>query len=131
MDEIELKVYDMFFILQLVDVYVLVLEEVNGNCKLFIIIGLLEVQVIKVVMMGYKMFRLLMYDFFLMVIKELGIVLKKVLIYKVKDGVYYFYLFLEKEGEVFKIDLCIFDVIVLVMCCGCFVYIIDEIMESE
>ena len=78
------------------------LEEVNGNRKLPIIIGSLEAQAIKVVMMGYKMPRPLTHDLFLTVTKELGTALKKVLIYKVKDGVYYSYLFLEKEGEVFK-----------------------------
>ncbi|MDR3871599.1 MAG: DUF151 domain-containing protein, partial [Phocaeicola sp.] len=57
--------------------------------------------------------------------------LKKVLIYKVKDGVYYSYLFLEKEGEVFKIDSRTSDAIALAMRCGCPVYTTNEIMESE
>ena len=99
MDEIELKVHDMSSTLQPADAYALVLEEVNGNRKLPIIIGSLEAQAIKVVMMGYKMPRPLTHDLFLTVTKELGTALKKVLIYKVKDGVYYSYLFLEKEGE--------------------------------
>ena len=98
MDEIELKVHDMSSTLQPADAYALVLEEVNGNRKLPIIIGSLEAQAIKVVMMGYKMPRPLTHDLFLTVTKELGTALKKVLIYKVKDGVYYSYLFLEKEG---------------------------------
>ena len=55
MDEIELKVHDMSSTLQPADAYALVLEEVNGNRKLPIIIGSLEAQAIKVVMMGYKM----------------------------------------------------------------------------
>lgn len=49
----------------------------------------------------------------------------------VKDGVYYSYLFLEKEGEVFKIDSRTSDAIALAMRCGCPVYTTDEIMESE
>ena len=96
MDEIELKVHDMSSTLQPADAYALVLEEVNGNRKLPIIIGSLEAQAIKVVMMEYKMPRPLTHDLFLTVTKELGAALKKVLIYKVKDGVYYSYLFLEK-----------------------------------
>ena len=63
--------------------------------------------------------------------KELGTALKKVLIYKVKDGVYYSYLFLEKEGELFKIDSRTSDAIALAMRCGGPVYTTDEIMESE
>ena len=125
MDEIELKVHDMSSTLQPADAYALVLEEVNGNRKLPIIIGSLEAQAIKVVMMGYKMPRPLTHDLFLTVTKELGTALKKVLIYKVKDGVYYSYLFLEKEGEVFKIDSRTSDAIALA------IYTTDEIMESE
>ena len=83
MDEIELKVHDMSSTLQPADAYALVLEEVNGNRKLPIIIGSLEAQAIKVVMMGYKMPRPLTHDLFLTVTKELGTALKKVLIYKV------------------------------------------------
>ena len=131
MDEIELKVHDMSSTLQPADAYALVLEEVNGNRKLPIIIGSLEAQAIKVVMMGYKMPRPLTHDLFLTVTKELGTALKKVLIYKVKDGVYYSYLFLEKEGEVFKIDSRTSDAIALAMHCGCPVYTTNEIMESE
>ena len=128
MDEIELKVHDMSSTLQPADAYALVLEEVNGNRKLPIIIGSLEAQAIKVVMMGYKMPRPLTHDLFLTVTKELGTALKKVLIYKVKDGVYYSYLFLEKEGEVFKIDSRTSDAIALAMRCGCPVYTTDEII---
>ena len=130
MDEIELKVHDMSSTLQPADAYALVLEEVNGNRKLPIIIGSLEAQAIKVVMMEYKMPRPLTHDLFLTVTKELGAALKKVLIYKVKDGVYYSYLFLEKEGEVFKIDSRTSDAIALAMRCGCPVYTTNEIMES-
>ena len=129
MDEIELKVHDMSSTLQPADAYALVLEEVNGNRKLPIIIGSLEAQAIKVVMMEYKMPRPLTHDLFLTVTKELGAALKKVLIYKVKDGVYYSYLFLEKEGEVFKIDSRTSDAIALAMRCGCPVYTTNEIME--
>ena len=131
MDEIELKVHDMSSTLQPADAYALVLEEVNGNRKLPIIIGSLEAQAIKVVMMEYKMPRPLTHDLFLTVTKELGAALKKVLIYKVKDGVYYSYRFLEKVGEVFNIDSRTSDAIALAMRCGCPVYTTNEIMESE
>ena len=131
MDEIELKVHDMSSTLQPADAYALVLEEVNGNRKLPVIIGSLEAQAIKVVMMEDKMPRPLTHDLFLTVIKELGAALKKVLIYKVKDGVYYSYLFLERESETFKIDSRTSDAVALAMRCGCPIYTTDEIMESE
>ena len=101
MDEIELKVHDMSSTLQPADAYALELEEVNGNSKLPNIIGSLEAQAIKVVMIEYKMPRPSTHDVFLTVTKALGAALKHVLIYNVKDGGDCYYLFLEKEGAVF------------------------------
>ncbi len=131
MDEVELKVHDMSSTLQPADAYALVLEEVNGERKLPIIIGAVEAQAIKVEMMEYKPPRPLTHDLFLTLMKEVGIELKKVLIYKVKDGVYYSYLFIDKEGQELKIDSRTSDAIALAMRCGCPIYTTDEIIESE
>jgi len=131
MDEVELKVHDMSSTLQPADAYALVLEEVNGERKLPIIIGAVEAQAIKVEMMEYKPPRPLTHDLFLTLMKEVGIELKKVLIYKVKNGVYYSYLFIDKEGQELKIDSRTSDAIALAMRCGCPIYTTDEIIESE
>lgn len=131
MDEVELKVHDMSSTLQPADAYALVLEEVVGKRKLPIIIGSSEAQAIRVVMMGYKAPRPLTHDLFLTLTKEMGANLKKVLIYKVKDGVYYSYLFVEKEGRQFKIDSRTSDAIALALRCECPIYTTSEIMESE
>lgn len=131
MDEVELKVHDMSSTLQPADAYALVLEEINGNRKLPIIIGSLEAQAIRVVMMGYKTPRPLTHDLFLTLTSEMGAKLKKVLIYKVKDGVYYSYLFIENEGKQIKIDSRTSDAIALAMRCECPIYTTNEIMESE
>lgn len=117
--------------LQPADAYALVLEEVGGDRKLPIIIGALEAQAIKIVMMEYKMPRPLTHDLFLTLLKELGTNLMKVLIYKVKDGVFYSNLFLEKEGKEIKIDSRTSDAIALAMRWGCPIYTTAEIIESE
>lgn len=117
--------------LQPADAYALVLEEVDGDRKLPIIIGALEAQAIKIVMMEYKMPRPLTHDLFLTLLKELGANLKKVLIYKVKDGVFYSYLFLEKDEKEIKIDSRTSDAIALAMRWGCPIYTTAEIIESE
>lgn len=131
MDEVELKVHDMSSTLQPADAYALVLEEVNGTRKLPVIIGSLEAQAIKIVMMEYKMPRPLTHDLLLTVTRELGAALKKVLIYKVKDGVYYSYLFMEKEGKEFKVDSRTSDAIALALRCKCPIFTTAGIMESE
>lgn len=131
MNEVELKVHDMSSTLQPADAYALVLEEVNGHRKLPIIIGALEAQAIKIVMVDYKMPRPMTHDLLLTIMKQLGAVLKKVLIYKVKDGVYYSYLFMEKEGKEFKIDSRTSDAIALALRYKCPICTTAEIMESE
>ena len=104
MDEIELKVHEMSSPLQPVDAYALVLEEVNGNRKLPIIIGSLEAKAIRIKMLDYKLPRPWTHDLFLSLTEQLGVILKKILIYKVEDGIYYSYLFFDKAGEEIKVD---------------------------
>ena len=53
MKEVELKIHDMSNTLYPADAYALVLEEVEGGRKLRIIIGRLEAQAIKMMMMKY------------------------------------------------------------------------------
>ena len=102
MDEIELKLHDMSSTLQPVDAYALVLEEVNGNRKLPVIIGSLEAKAIRIKMLNYKLPRPWTHDLFLSLTRELGVTLKKILIYKVEDGIYYSYLFFDNAGEEIK-----------------------------
>ena len=85
--------------LQPVDAYALVLEEVNGNRKLPVIIGSLEAKAIRIKMLNYKLPRPWTHDLFLSLTRELGVTLKKILIYKVEDGIYYSYLFFDNAGE--------------------------------
>ena len=82
MDEIELKLHDMSSTLQPVDAYALVLEEVNGNRKLPVIIGSLEAKAIRIKMLNYKLPRPWTHDLFLSLTRELGVTLKKILIYR-------------------------------------------------
>lgn len=131
MDEIELKIHDMSSTLQPADAYALVLEEVDGNRKLPIIIGALEAQSIKVVMLGYAVPRPLTHDLFVRLTGQLEAPLRKVLIYKVKDGVYYSYLFFDHHGEVLKIDSRTSDAVALALRYKCPIYTTAEIMENE
>lgn len=115
MDEIELKLHDMSSTLQPVDAYALVLEEVNGNRKLPVIIGSLEAKAIRIKMLNYKLPRPWTHDLFLSLTRELGVTLKKILIYKVEDGIYYSYLFFDNAGEEIKIDSRTSDAVALAL----------------
>ena len=131
MKEVELKIHDMSSTLYPADAYALVLEEVDGGRKLPIIIGHMEAQAIKVMMVKYLPPRPLTHDLFLTVTRQFGIELKKILIYKAKDGVFYSYLYYDKDGEEYKIDSRTSDAIALALRYKCPMYTTADIMETE
>lgn len=131
MKEIELKIHDMSSTIHPADAYALVLEEVNGGRKLPIIIGHLEAQAIKVMMLGYKVPRPLTHDLLLAVGNRIDLSLEKVVIYKVKDGIYYSYLHFEWRGEKFEIDSRTSDAVALALRYGAPIYTTEDIMASE
>ena len=128
---VELKIHDMSTTLYPADAYALVLEEVDGGRKLPIIIGQQEAQAIKVMMMKYQPPRPLTHDLFQTLTMHLGVTLKQIVIYKAKDGVFYSYLYFDKEGEEIKIDARTSDAVALATRYKCPMYTTQSIMESE
>jgi bifunctional DNase/RNase len=128
---VELKIHDMSTTLYPADAYALVMEEVEGGRKLPIIIGHLEAQAIKVMMVKYHPPRPLTHDLFPTLTLHLGAELKKIVIYKAKDGVFYSYLYFDKEGEEFKIDARTSDAVALALRYKCPMYTTESIMDSE
>ena len=128
---VELKIHDMSTTLYPADAYALVLEEVVGGRKLPIIIGQQEAQAIKVMMMKYQPPRPLTHDLFQTLTMHLGATLKQIVIYKAKDGVFYSYLYFDKEGEEIKIDARTSDAVALALRYKCPMYTTQSIMESE
>ena len=128
---VELKIHDMSSTLYPADAYALVLEEVEGGRKLPIIIGHLEAQAIKVMMVKYQAPRPLTHDLFPTLTIHLGATLKQIVIYNAKDGVFYSYLYFDKEGEEFKIDARTSDAVALALRYKCPMYTTKSIMDSE
>ena len=128
---VELKIHDMSTTLYPADAYALVLEEVEGGRKLPIFIGQQEAQAIKVMMMKYQPPRPLTHDLFPTLTMHLGATLKQITIYKAKDGVFYSYLYFDKDGEEFKIDARTSDAVALALRYKCPMYTTESIMESE
>ena len=128
---IELKIHDMSSTLYPADAYALVLEEVDGGRKLPIIIGHQEAQAIKVMMLKYQPPRPLTHDLFRTLTLQLGATLKQIVIYKAKDGVFYSYLYFDKEGEEIKIDARTSDAVALALRYKCPMYTTKDIMDIE
>ena len=128
---VELKIHDMSTTLYPADAYALVLEEVDGGRKLPVIIGQQEAQAIKVMMMKYQPPRPLTHDLFPTLTMHLGATLKQIVIYKAKDGVFYSYLYFDKEGEEIKIDARTSDAVALALRYKCPMYTTKDIMDIE
>ena len=132
MNEVELKIHGMSSTIHPADAYALVLEEVYGDRKLPVIIGHQEAQAIKVMMVGYKPPRPLTHDLFLSLTGQLGVTLKKVLIYRVKDGVFYSYLHFEREdGEEIRIDSRTSDAVALALRYKCPICTTETLLANE
>lgn len=131
MNEIQMRVCSMFSTRKREDMYVLVLEEVNGDNKMPVIVDSSEAQYLKEIMLGQKVSRPLTHDLLLEVIRKLGGVLKKVLVYKVKDGVSYSYICLEKGDEKIEIDARTSDAIALALRYRCAIYMDESILNTE
>ena len=138
MKEVELKIHAMSTTLYPADAYALVLEEVGGaRRKLPVIIGQAEAHAIKVVMMKYQPPRPLTHDLFPMLTTCLQADLKKVFIYKAKDGVFYSHLYFEKlnvedeEEKEIRLDARTSDAVALALRYKCPIYTTEEILESE
>ena len=131
MREIELKIHDMSSTLHPADAYALVLEEKEGGRKLPIIIGHLEAQAIKVMMLKYQAPRPLTHDLFKDLTGQLGVTMTKMLIYKAKGGVFYSYLYFDKDGEELKIDARTSDAVALALRYRCPMYATEDVIISE
>ena len=131
MREIELKIHDMSTTLHPADAYALVLEEKEGGRKLPIIIGHLEAQAIKVMMLKYQPPRPLTHDLFKDLTGKLGVTMTKMLIYKAKGGEFYSYLYFDKDGEELKIDARTSDAVALALRYRCPMYATEDVIISE
>ena len=130
-EEIELKVVDMSSMLHPAQAYALLLQEKNGQLKLPIIVGALEAQSIKLAMMNLEIPRPLTHDLMITLLQQLNVQLEKVLIYKVKEGVFYSYLSFYQNGNAFQLDSRTSDAIALALRLKVPIYTYRSILEND
>lgn len=131
MEKIELKVLNLSTIVNPMEACALILKEVNGKRKLPVIIFSREAQAIMTELSLKKFPRPLTHDLFPALTKQIGVTLVRVEIYKVKDGVFYSYLYFQKDGEEYQVDARTSDAVALAMRYNCPIYTSEEIMQSE
>lgn len=131
--EIELKFLDMSSVLKPSDSFALVLEEVGGEeRKLALIIGAVEAQSIKMAEINYRPPRPFTHDLILSIMKAGSLTCVKGVIYQVRNGIYYTYLYIKRlDGEIELVDARTSDAIVLSMRMGFPIYVYEDILEKE
>jgi len=129
--KIELQVLNISNSQAQVGAYALVLGEAGGERQLPIIIGPAEAQATAICLKGVKAPRPLTHDLFYTCLNVLGAKMLRVLIYKAKEGVFYSYIYLQKDEEIIRIDSRTSDAIALAVRSDCPVFIYESILERE
>lgn len=130
-NKIELRILNITNSNLQANAFALVMEEVDGPRQLPIIIGSIEAQAIALKLKGLSTPRPFTHDLFVTFAELLQTKLEQVFIYKAKDGIFYSYLYFEKDGEQFKVDSRTSDAIALALRFECPIYTTEQILETE
>lgn len=130
-NKVELKVLNISNSQLQANAFALVLEEVGGPRQLPIIIGSIEAQAIAFKLKVLNAPRPFTHDLFVTFSEYLQTKLEQVIIYKAKEGIFYSYLFFNRDGEQFKIDSRTSDAIALALRFECPIYTTEQILNTE
>ena len=110
--------------------YALLLGEEDGPRRLPIVIGTFEAQSIALALEKDVLRRPLTHDLFTSFALTFNIYLKKVMIHKLEEGIFYSYLVCELNGEIHQIDSRTSDAVALALRFNCPIYTSEEILEK-
>ena len=110
--------------------YALIFSEEQGIRRLPIVIGTPEAQSIAIVMEGITPPRPLTQDLICSIWKEVGIMLKEVVIYKFEEGAFFSELLIEQNGFEYRIDSRTSDAVALAIRTHSPIYTTEEIMRD-
>jgi len=110
--------------------YALIFSDEQGIRRLPIVIGTPEAQSIAIVMEGITPPRPLTHDLICSIWKELGILLKEVVIYKFEEGAFFSELLIEQNGTEHRIDSRTSDAVALAIRTHSPIFTTEEIMRD-
>ena len=111
--------------------YALLLGEDEGPRRLPIVIGAFEAQSIAIALeKDIQPPRPLTHDLFTSFALTFNIYLKKVMIHKLEEGIFYSYLVCELDGEIHQIDSRTSDAVALALRFNCPIYTYEKILEK-
>ena len=112
--------------------YALLLGEEEGPRRLPIVIGAFEAQSIAIALeKDILPPRPLTHDLFTCFALTFNIYLKKVMIHKLEEGIFYSYLVCELDGEIHQIDSRTSDAVALALRFNCPIYTFEKILEKS
>lgn len=130
MEKVKLEIIGLSYSQTQSGAYALVLSEVNGVRRLPIIIGGFEAQAIAIELENMVPSRPLTHDLFKSFAEAFNIKVKEVIIYNLKEGIFYSKLICDKDGKEIEIDARTSDAIALAVRFKCNVYTYESIIGS-
>ncbi len=110
--------------------YALILGEEDGKRRLPIIIGGFEAQAIAVELENMQPSRPLTHDLFRNFAVEFGVHIDEIVIYNLKEGIFYSHLICSKDGETKEIDARTSDAIAMAVRFNCPIYTYEFILTQ-
>lgn len=111
--------------------YALLLGEENGPRRLPIVIGAFEAQSIAIALEKELMPpRPLTHDLFTSMALSFNVYLKKIIIHKLNDGIFYSHLVCEQNGEIKQIDSRTSDAVALALRFNCPIFTYENILNQ-
>lgn len=130
MEKVKLEIIGLSYSQTQSGAYALVLSEIDGLRRLPIIIGGFEAQAIAIELEDMMPSRPLTHDLFKNFALAFNITVKEVIIYNLKEGIFYSKLICEKDGKEIEIDARTSDAIALAVRFKCDVYTYETILSS-
>lgn len=109
---------------------VIIFKEKDGLRFLPVVIGMAEVNAIKLKLSGVQAPRPLTHDLFLSTIAAMGAKLEHVLIDKIEQNTFFAKLILQHEGKEIRVDARPSDAVALALRADAQIYVMDEVLEQ-
>lgn len=110
---------------------VALLNEKDGSRCLPVLVGPLEAQAIAISQVQRKMPRPGIYDLYVNTLKSFDATPTEVQIYRIRAGIFYSHLFMEKDGNTTYIDCRTSDALALAVRCEIPIYIEEDLLERN
>jgi|SRR5665213_2762324 len=130
MEKIKIEVVGLSYSQTQSGAYALVLGEVGGKRRLPVIIGGFEAQAIAIEIEKMKPERPLTHDLFKSFANAYHIEVKEVIIYNLKEGVFYSKLICEKDGVEQEIDARTSDAVAIAVRFNCEIYTYEFVLSA-